>query len=280
MRRGLLPLERLQRWMQAVIVHPGSVDEALSAPLAQAELPASRVGAVVLPSRTLTPEERVGVYHGMYLLRMEEALATDYPGLKHLLGDEGFLALVRDYVQVYPSRSYTLNRLGDHLPEFIRNAGALRQRAFCEDLARLELAATEVFDEEETPPLAEEAVTAVPAPEWESAVLRPVAAFRLLALGWNANGYLDSLRDEAHSHPRPRRKAERVAVFRRAYAVYRLGLEPEAYTLLGELTTGVPLGVAISAALERGRVGEERIFTWFRQWMSGGVFRAIERVGA
>jgi hypothetical protein len=279
-RRGLLPLDRLQRWMHAVIVHPGSVTEALAAPLARSELPASRLSDVVLPSRRLAPAERLGIYHGMYLLRMEEALATDYPGLKHFLGAGGFAALVREYVQVYPSRSYTLNRLGDHLPEFIRNTRALRQRGFCEDLARLELAASEVFDEEETPPLAGEAIAAVAAEDWEGLALRPVAAFRLLTLGWNANSYLDSVRDEAHRHPRPRRETERVAVFRRSYAVYRLSLEPEAYALLAELAAGVPLGAAIAAALDGRRVGEKQLYSWFRQWVSGGAFRAIERVGA
>ena len=45
---------------------------------------------MILPSRTLQPEERLAIYQGMYLLRMEEALETDYPALKHFLGDEAF----------------------------------------------------------------------------------------------------------------------------------------------------------------------------------------------
>ena len=76
----------------------------------------------------------------------EEALATDYPALKHFLGDDGFLALVRGYVEAHPSRSYSLNRLGDRLPDYVSQAPGLRRRAFCHDLARLELALSEVFD--------------------------------------------------------------------------------------------------------------------------------------
>ena len=85
------PLDRLQRWMQAVVVHPGDVETALQSPSARREIARADVDAVILPSRTLTPAERVGVYHDMYLLRMEEALATDYPGLEHFLGDAGLL---------------------------------------------------------------------------------------------------------------------------------------------------------------------------------------------
>src|SRR5438128_6310270 len=161
--------------MQEVVVHPGPVDEAIAA--AATELSPERLPEVVLPSRTLAPAERVGIYQGMYLLRMEEALESDYPALKHFLGPRGFRALVREYVASFPSRSYTLNRLGDHLPRFILGAGGLRHPAFCHDLARLELALTQVFDEAETPSLGPEAVAAVPEEQWPSARLRPIAAF-------------------------------------------------------------------------------------------------------
>ncbi len=83
-------LEKLQRWMQEVVVHPGTVEEAIASPAAEREIPSNRLADVVLPSASLTSAERVGVYHGMYLMRMEEALATDYPVIHYLLGDDGF----------------------------------------------------------------------------------------------------------------------------------------------------------------------------------------------
>src|SRR5207245_9329882 len=133
---------------------------------AAGQLPPERLPEVVLPSRSLAPSERVGIYQGMYLLRMEEALESDYPALKRFLGPRGFRALVRDYVASFPSRSYTLNRLGDHLPAFVLTAIGRRHRGFCHDLARLELAMTEVFDAVETPTLSAEAVAAVRAEAW------------------------------------------------------------------------------------------------------------------
>jgi Putative DNA-binding domain len=273
-----LPLSGLQRWMQAVVVHPGRIEEAVAAPAAASELGRRSVSDVVLPSRLLTPEERVGVYHGMYLIRMEEALAIDYPGLKHFLGEDAFWELVRDYVQVHPSRSYTLNRLGDHLPEFLESAGGVARRDFCADLARLELAVTEAFDEEETERLSDASIAAVSPEDWERAVLSSIAALRLVACRYNVNEYLDSLKADAHRHPRPRRKASWVVVFRSDYAVYRLDLTREAHDLLADLVAGVPLGKAVAAALLRGRrerPGEEELFRWFRQWIGHGLFRAV-----
>jgi hypothetical protein len=272
-----LPLDRVQRWMQEVVVHPGTVDEAIAS--AGADLPPERLADVVLPSRTLAPNERLGIYHGMYLLRMEEALETDYPALGHFLRPDGFRRLVRDYVGSFPSRSYTLNRLGDHLPEFVLAAPGLRHRGFCHDLARLELAMTEVFDEAETPALSAGAVAAVPAAAWAAARLRPIAAFRLLALRYPANAYVQSLRGRGHRHARPLRKDGWLAVYRRNYGVHRLELSRPAYDLLSDLAAGRLLGEAVTAAARRrgsGAAREAQLYRWFRQWMSKGLFMGLE----
>jgi hypothetical protein len=273
-----LPLGRVQRWLQAVVVHPGSAREALGSPGAAAELAPEALGELILPSRTLTPVERVGIYQGMYLLRMEEALASDYPALKHFLGDDRFFELVRDYVQVHPSRSYTLNRLGDQLPEYVREARGVKRREFCHELARLERAVSEVFDAPERPALEAQDVARVAPEAWERARLQPIDAFRLLALRYPANEYLQSLKDEDHDHPRPRLKLNWLAVYRSNDSVYRLALSRAAHDLLADLAAGRPLGEAVAAALARGgrrAPGEGELHRWFRSWVSAGLFHAV-----
>ena len=125
-----LPLPRLQRWMQAVIVQPGTVDEAVPSEAARAELDPAQIEGVILPSKTLTPVERVGVYQGMYLLRMIEALEGDYPGRRPLPRSRGLRGARHAYVEAHPSGSYTFNRLGDSFPEFLRDANGLPPTAF------------------------------------------------------------------------------------------------------------------------------------------------------
>jgi len=278
-----LSLDLLQRWMQTFIVHPGTEEQAL-AEAASHGIAVDNVSQVVLPSRALTSVERVGIYRGMYLLRLAEALEADYPGVHHFLGDQGFTDLVREYLEAYPSRSYSLNRLGDHLPEYIRSAPGLPRRAFLLDLARLELAVTEVFDAPETPALTTEQISAVPSEAWERARLTPIAAFRLLAFRYPVSDYLTSVKKEDHDHhPRARRKATWVGVFRKDYACTRLDLTRPGFELLESLASGVRLGEAIAAAVRRGKrrgatkpLKEDQLFRWFRDWVSGGVFRSVE----
>jgi hypothetical protein len=275
-----LALGGLQRWMQSVIVHPGSLDDALASVEAGALVAPERLAEVLLPSATLTPAERIDIYHGMYVLRMAEALETDYPALAHFLGEGRWSALVRGYVEAHPSRSYTLNVLGRRLPDWLLVAPELTRRGFCHDLARLEWAITEAFDAEETPRLAEAELTATPAEAWDAARLVPSAALRLVELRWNANEWLDSTKDDRHDHPRPRRRQTWVAVFRQSYAVYRRELSLSAYRLLSDLATGMTVGDALAAALaRRGAPGPDALTRWFRQWAADGLFTRIERSG-
>lgn len=269
-------LAGLQRWMQAVIVHPGPVEEALAGAEAAALVPPARAGEVVLPSRTLSAVERLEVYHGMYVLRMAEALESDYPALAHFLGERRWREVVRGYVAAHPSRSYTLNHLGRRLAEWLPATPGLARREFCHDLARLEWAIAESFDAEETPRLGEAELLAVPPETWPRARLVPSAALRLLALRWNANEWLDSAKDESHRHPRPRRRASRVAVFRRGYRVYRRELSLAAFRVLSELAAGRTVGAAVASALRRRGAAPEALRRWFRDWAADGLFTRIE----
>jgi hypothetical protein len=266
-------LARLQQWMQAVVTHPGEIGDALAA------APELRAEQAIRPSPTLSPAERLAIYQGMYPLRMEEALRADYPGLAHLVGDEAFAALARAYVAAWPSRSYTLNRLGDHLPEFLRSGGGgLRRPDLLADLATLERAVSEVFDADETPPLTEAEIAAVAPEAWAEAVLEPIAALRLLELRYPVGLWLDAIRAEGdeHRHPKLSRRDSRLVVYRRNYAVYREELEKPAHALLADLLSGRSLGEALEAALGRPRAPQpERLTGWFRQWASAGLFRAV-----
>ena len=270
-------ISRLQRWMQEVVVHPGTIEQAVASPEAEREIAAELLEDVVLPSHSMTSAERIDVYHGMYLMRMEEALETDYPVIRYHLGDRQFAHLVAEYVQLFPSRSYTLNRLGDHLPRFFLDRPEWPNAAFLHDLARLELAMTEVFDEQESPVLAAEELESVPPEDWEGARLRAIAPFRLLSFEHAVIPHLVAFHHDRPS-PSPRRRASWVALYRRDYKVLRLELSRAEHDLLRAIVDGAPLGEALAGAASStpGSRQQARVFRWFRTWISEGLFTAIE----
>jgi putative DNA-binding protein len=265
---GRAGLASIQEWLQGFIVDPAADEAVISAHAGEAD-------RLIGPSKTLSPVERAGVYRGMYLLRMEEALSSDFPVLKHFLGPDGFMDLVGRYVAAHPSRSYTLNRLRDHLPEFVVAAPRIPRRPFVRDLVRLEQAMADVFDAEGSPVLTPLDAASVPEEAWEGARLRPIAALRLLELKYPADEYLQSVKDEA-THPAIRRRDSWLAVYRRDYTVFRLRLARVEHHVLADLVRGATLGEAIRAPHSRRRTEETHLFRWFRRWVSEGLFSAIE----
>ncbi len=261
-------LAGIQSWMQAVIV---------SDP--ESEIPDA--ASLVLPSKTLSAAERVDIYRGMYVPRMMEALEIDYPGLAHYLGEEGFYNLVSRYLVAHPSRSYTLNRLGDHLPDFIATLDDVKRKDFLLDLARLEAALNVVFDAEETAPLTMDAIAAVPEDAWENARMKPIAALQMLKFEYRVSEYLTSVLDQIPP-PGTRKKRTWVVAYRKDYGLRRLDLTLPAYELLRDLVAEKTVGESIVAACTRkgtARAKEKDLFGWFQAWMAQGLFREVSLAG-
>ncbi len=275
-----LPLAGLQSWMQAVLVHPEGAEAGLRAPEARRFVAPEDAPALIRGRGGLDAAERLQIYAGMYPLRMRDALRSDYPALAELLGEQGFGKLVADYVAVHPSRSFTLARLGDHLPEFLAGWGSPRRRGLLGDVARLEHAGARVFDAEETVPMDAETLQAIPAAEWPHVRLRPAAAFRLVRVRPGAVDVLDAVLE---GNPVPRRAGRgrvEVAYYRRDFVVLRRAMGPFDGNLLASLAAGETVGSALERAGEAfpGRLPSgETLSGWFAEWTRAGFFSALER---
>jgi hypothetical protein len=239
--------------------------------------PASlRAEEFVAPSATLQPDERLDIYRRMYPLRMQEAMGMDYPATLELLGWKAFNRLVMEYCAVHPSRSWTLNRLGDRFVDYLGGRSDLKNRRFMVDLARLEQAICQVFEERESAPLTPEQVALVPMDAWEHTGLKPIAALRLLAVEYPVHWFLKSVLEEDYPRPSLRRKDGWIVVFRQHYTVWRMPLERAQYELLLHFEQGHSLAEALGDVTRRyRRVGPEQIFRWFQSWVTEGFFQSI-----
>ncbi|MBI4907263.1 MAG: putative DNA-binding domain-containing protein [Acidobacteria bacterium] len=268
-------LGRLQRWMQACMMANGPVESAVETPAAVKEFPASQAPGLIRASRTLAPLERLDIYRGMYDLRLVEALRVDYPGLLKFLGEKTFEELARLYIASCPPESYTLNRLGDRLPDFLSQVDGIHRPGFVEALARLELAETFVFDEEESPVAAMESFGGLSEDQWGRLRLTPIRALRLLRLNYPAHEFMQAIRrDEALPSLRPRRT--HLIVHRREYGLFHLSLSAPAFALFQALAERAPLDEAMQSMFDAGGGSQKQVFEWFRQWFSERLFSSVE----
>ena len=277
-----LPLAPFQSWMQAVLVHPDGARVALGAPEARRFVAPEDVSSVVRERGGLDAAERLQIYAGMYPLRMRDALRSDYPALAELLGERGFEELVTDYVAAHPSRSFTLARLGDHLPEFLLGWGSPRRRGLRADVARLEQAGARVFDAEEATPMDRSVLQAIPAADWPNVRLRPSAAFRLVKVRPGSVDVLDAVLEGNPVPERAGRGRVEVAYYRKEFVVLRRTMGSSEGSLLASLAAGETVGSALERAcmaFPGGFPSGEVLSGWFAEWTRLGFFSAIERAG-
>src|SRR5262249_39644731 len=110
------------RWMQTVIMHPDGVQLGIASEAARQyiDVPIDEIESVLSRSRALTATERLAIYGRAYRARLLECLRAEFPVLLHALGDSLFNRFASDYLEGNQSRSYTLAKLGERFPHYLR----------------------------------------------------------------------------------------------------------------------------------------------------------------
>ncbi len=196
------PLNLVQRWMQSVITHPGGVAAGVSTDAAKLHLDVAvdDLEQVIKPSMSQTSIERLAVYANAYYARLIECLASEFPIFRHTVGDETFAEFAADYLRHCPSRSYTLNKLGERFPLYLDESKPPRSVGeseigwadFLVDLARLERAFSEVFDGaglEGQEPMSADKLLAMPPDRRPQIRLKMAPCLRLLPLRFPLNDF-------------------------------------------------------------------------------------------
>jgi hypothetical protein len=290
-------LDVVQRWFQAVVTHPDGVEGGVESEEAQRliRLNRSELEAVIGRSRNLTAAERMGIYANAYYARLLECLASFFPVLQKALGEEVFEGFAFEYLQHYPSKSYTLDRLGESFARFLAETrpepedgeepGAVGWPDFLIDLTVFEWNLNQVFDGpgvEGKPLLTADLLQSFPAERFAEARLVPVPCLRLLAFRFPVNAYYTAARHagEGEEPPIPDPAPEYVALTRRDFVVRRFPLNAAQHALLEKILAGAPVGEAIAAAAEISGLDDEalgaELQAWFRLWVAEGFFQSID----
>jgi hypothetical protein len=132
---------------------------------------AHSIRQIVRPSSKADINTLLGVYRHAYSARLVEVLSNDFPGLKALVGPDGFEALARAYIAAHPSRGFSVRTVGCSLAEFLTKASPYAARPALADMASFEWAMAHAFDAADAEPIRIEHMAAVPPPAWSSLTL-------------------------------------------------------------------------------------------------------------
>jgi hypothetical protein len=280
-------LDQVQRWMQAVITHPGGAAAGAGSEEAERFLDVTipTLERVVTRSRSLSALDRLEIYANAYFARLLECLRSEFPVLRRAVGEEVFDEFAIGYLQSYPPRSYSLNRLGEHFARYLAEirlddgGDDNRWVDLIIDLAALEWAIGEVFDGpgcEGHRLLDAQQLWAVPTARQPAVILDTAPCLRLVALRYPLRDYYAALRDERDAVP-PEPRDSFLALTRLNYVVQLHELTLTQYALLAALKEGDCLGRAIEriAAMADSEALASTLAEWFREWAAAGFFRAV-----
>ncbi len=281
-------LRALQRMMTHALVTPLTADDQLAPRWSDGRPMAEAIEEFIKPNARLTAVERLRIYSISYWYRLIDGVYEDAPGLRGLLGEKKFDALVRAYLAKYPSQSFTMRNLSSRLPQFIRETPRLTapDTALAHAIARFEWAQTEAFDGEAKPVLTPDDLADRPPAKLR---LRLQPYLSLLAFDWPVDDYVlaikkrDALRSEASNAidhgpravsrkvvRRPPRQKTFIVVHRYDLRLFYKRVDAPAFKMLTAIAAGRTLVQAVAAA--GPSVKPEEVREWFATWMELGWF--------
>jgi len=227
----------------------------------------------IISTPNLEARERLELYHRQYWFRLLDSMDEDFPALKRLLGKENFWRLIEAYLELVPSRSYTLRHLGSGLADFLRvNPGlAGGHPVHAAELARLEYALCETFEQPKRPAVAPEKLA-----ETKLAMQPHLRLFAFHAPVDDIWRLDDEAAIPAELLAPPAGEAKfHVAVFRHDAQQSVRHIEAKEFSLLQAIaTTG-----SLATAFDVSDATPEEVSAWFQSWTRFGWLCEREQPG-
>ncbi|TVR06088.1 MAG: DUF2063 domain-containing protein [Salinarimonadaceae bacterium] len=124
---------------------------------------------------------RFAVYRNNVVVGLAKALATRFPAVERLVGEEFFTACARLFVEKHPPRSRLMMRYGEDFPAFLAGFEPAAGLPYLPDVARLEFALGEAYHAADATPVAIEALVAAAGRDPESLRLMLHPSLRIVA---------------------------------------------------------------------------------------------------
>jgi len=187
---------------------------------------------------TTTPNERLDVYRHAYFIRLEQALAHDFPVTETVLGKTAFARCAGEYVLAHPSRSPSLREIGCAFADWLQT----NHSSETAQIATIEWAAMNVFDGPDVDPVAADRLQAFSPEDWPQLMIRQMPTLTILSLSSNADRVW---LDKAHDTELIAGRERHIALWRGdEYRPMLAEIDADTFAVLTVFAEAVPLSVA------------------------------------
>lgn len=241
---------------------------ALQAAFAGALFDAAREDAVL--AHIKAHGSRLALYRGNLTTAWDKVLASAYPVIRQLVGDEFFTALARAYGMARPSDSPDLNQFGAHFSQFLAGFEHVAEYPYLPDMAAIEWCLHRAHYAPDAPALGADALARLAPEEFENARFGLHPACTLVKSDWAVVPlWLAHQEGSGSEFPADMASTSFGVVARPQFRPVLLALEGAAYGALAALAGGAVMGDALDTAFELDE--DFNIAGNLRQWMELGL---------
>lgn len=159
--------------------------------------------------------DRVAIYADGFYSRLEETLTSDYLTLSELLG-ESFHVLCKQYIDSYPSHTYSLNFFGGGLATLLNETQSYCNKPWLAEIASFEWAESQAIIAADATLLTAAELQALPTHQWPQQIFYLHPSSTLLTMHWNSLSIIEAIRHD-HGVPKARKlkKPQSILIWRR-----------------------------------------------------------------
>ncbi len=253
----------MQSWMQSALVRQ--------------DAPAANPENLVNSSSRLDAARHLNIYRQSYVARLRECMKNQFSALNFALGEELFQMFADQFLDAYPSDSYTLNELGKKFPAFLEETRPDKDSEekeswidFIIELARFEFTLSEIFEAHAEETNAADALT--PDEKLKLAPLTQIFYHQYPVCRF----YLDVTRKNAPELPFE--EDSYCAVTRNNYRLSLLEIKPAQYHFLERLSRGDLIAEAKEHFVKIYGFDAKQLDKawthWRKNFIAAGFFRA------
>ena len=231
----------------------------------------------IINDQKVGTDKRLSIYADAYRLRIIEALASAYPKLKMLLGDDFFDQAARSYIDKFPSTYCNMRWVGGEMSAHLQQV--LPQHPVAAEMAQFEWTLGLAFDAADAPAKTLQDLANIALENWPDLIFGLHPSVKILDLQWNIVAIWNALNLQ-NTPPQPAKTMLPCLVWRQDLNAHFQTISKQEYSLIQCMALQATFG-GLCEAVENARTGDngaamQHVATYMAAWLNAGLISNIQ----